>query len=101
MLPQVKPLRRRDNRGENDKVERRMLEELMKIWDDTNNFYFSTTGDLTNSQQRQWVIQQKEELTLQERPEYKAPPLYKKLDDRFFWNRHMLQDIIIHDVRAQ
>jgi len=97
---QVKPLRRRDNRGENEKFERRMLDELSKIWDDSNNFYFSTSGDLTNTQQRQWILQQKEELTLKERPDYKPPPLWKKLDHRFFWNHHMLQDVIAHDVNT-
>ncbi|CAB3378681.1 Hypothetical predicted protein [Cloeon dipterum] len=95
---QVKPMRRRDNKGENEKFERRMLDEMSKIWDDSQSFYFSPSGDLTNSQQRQWIIQQKEIMTLQEQPEYKAPPLWKKLDHRFFWNQHMLKDVISHDT---
>ncbi|XP_059468988.1 phosphatidylinositide phosphatase SAC2 isoform X2 [Neocloeon triangulifer] len=94
---QVKPLRKRDNRSENEKFERRMLDELSKIWDDSQSFYFSPSGDLTNSQQRQWIIEQKEVITLKEQPEYKPPPLWKKLDQRFFWNQHMLKEIINHD----
>ena len=60
------------------------------MFTDTDSFYYSLTGDITNSVQRQYY-QSKD-------PSFKALPLWKKIDDRFFWNRHMLSDLINLDV---
>nr|XP_020642162.1 phosphatidylinositide phosphatase SAC2 isoform X2 [Pogona vitticeps] len=49
---------------------------------DSDSFYYSLTYDLTNSVQRQSAC---EKTTL---------PLWKKVDDRFFWNKHMIEDLI-------
>ncbi|XP_040291088.1 phosphatidylinositide phosphatase SAC2 [Bufo bufo] len=67
---------------EKEKLERRLLEELFKMFMDSDSFYYSKTYDLTNSVQRQ------------SRCETTGFPLWKRVDERFFWNRHMLQDLI-------
>lgn len=38
---------------EKEKLERRLLEELLKMFMDSESFYYSLTYDLTNSVQRQ------------------------------------------------
>ncbi|XP_073970168.1 phosphatidylinositide phosphatase spermathreecae isoform X3 [Rhodnius prolixus] len=77
---QVKSGIRRDVK-EREKFERRILEELMRVFTETDSFYFcagppgSREADLTNCLQKQHS----------ERSD---------TDDRFFWNRFMLKDII-------
>uniref|UniRef100_H3BZ12 Inositol polyphosphate-5-phosphatase F n=1 Tax=Tetraodon nigroviridis TaxID=99883 RepID=H3BZ12_TETNG len=66
---------------EKERLERRLLDELYKIFMDSDSFYYSLTYDLTNSVQRQGD-QDKSNV-----------PLWKQVDDRFFWN-HMIQDLI-------
>ncbi|XP_069423412.1 phosphatidylinositide phosphatase SAC2 isoform X2 [Ovis canadensis] len=65
---------------EKEKLERRLLEELLKMFMDSESFYYSLTYDLTNSVQRQ---------SSGEDPR----PLWQKVDDRFFWNKYMIQDL--------
>ncbi|XP_060142653.1 phosphatidylinositide phosphatase SAC2 isoform X3 [Globicephala melas] len=66
---------------EKEKLERRLLEELLKMFMDSESFYYSLTYDLTNSVQRQSAGE-------------KDPcPLWQKVDDRFFWNKYMIQDL--------
>uniref|UniRef100_A0A3B4A2I1 Inositol polyphosphate-5-phosphatase F n=1 Tax=Periophthalmus magnuspinnatus TaxID=409849 RepID=A0A3B4A2I1_9GOBI len=67
---------------EKERLERRLLDELYKIFMDSDSFYFSLTYDLTNSVQRQGEA------------ESTGLPLWKRVDDRFFWNKHMIQDLI-------
>ncbi|KAM6916431.1 phosphatidylinositide phosphatase SAC2 isoform 2-T2 [Xenentodon cancila] len=67
---------------EKERLERRLLDELYKIFMDSDSFYYSLTYDLTNSVQRQGELD-KSDL-----------PLWKQVDDRFFWNKHMIQDLI-------
>ncbi|OCT71319.1 phosphatidylinositide phosphatase SAC2 [Xenopus laevis] len=67
---------------EKEKLERRLLEELFKMFMDSDSFYYSWTYDLTCSVQRQ-SSREKNEL-----------PLWQTVDDRFFWNKHMIQDLI-------
>ncbi|GBM70723.1 Phosphatidylinositide phosphatase SAC2 [Araneus ventricosus] len=83
-IKQPKELRDRD------KLEKRVIEEFTKMFTDTDSFYYSFTGDLTNSIQRMYY-QSKD-------PEYKGLPLWKRIDDRFFWNKYMLSELInLHD----
>ncbi|KFP18173.1 Phosphatidylinositide phosphatase SAC2, partial [Egretta garzetta] len=70
---------------EKEKLEKRLLEELFKMFMDSDSFYYSLTYDLTNSVQRQSVC---EKTNL---------PLWQKVDDRFFWNKHMIEDLISID----
>uniref|UniRef100_A0A1E1XMC6 Putative inositol-145-triphosphate 5-phosphatase synaptojanin inp51/inp52/inp53 family n=1 Tax=Amblyomma sculptum TaxID=1581419 RepID=A0A1E1XMC6_AMBSC len=79
---QVKPRRTVQSR-ERDKYERRLLDELLKMFNDTDSFYFSPTGDLTNTLQRQ----------VEQPPPPAGSPRWERLDDRFFWNREMLRDL--------
>ncbi|KAF7710370.1 phosphatidylinositide phosphatase SAC2 [Silurus meridionalis] len=67
---------------EKERLERRLLDELNKIFMDSDSFYYSPTYDLTNTVQRQGTLE-KSDL-----------PLWKRVDDRFFWNKHMIQDLI-------
>ncbi|XP_068114429.1 phosphatidylinositide phosphatase SAC2 [Hyperolius riggenbachi] len=67
---------------EKEKLERRLLDELFKMFMDSDSFYYSWTYDLTNSVQRQSASDKSEK------------PLWQRVDERFFWNRHMLQDLI-------
>ncbi|XP_022080789.1 phosphatidylinositide phosphatase SAC2-like [Acanthaster planci] len=61
---------------EREKHERRITEELLKMFTDSEWFYYTRTGDLTNTLQRQHTGETKHDW-----------------DERFFWNQHMLQDI--------
>ncbi|KAM4635891.1 phosphatidylinositide phosphatase SAC2 isoform 2-T2 [Discoglossus pictus] len=67
---------------EKEKLERRLLEELLKMFMDSDSFYYSWTYDLTSSVQRQSSME-KSDL-----------PLWRRVDDRYFWNKHMIQDLI-------
>lgn len=67
-----------------------VLKELVKMFTDTESFYYSPTGDLTNSIQRQ-CYQQKRQLISEK-------PLWSRVDERFFWNQHMLQELIETEV---
>lgn len=88
---QVKLGKRRDSK-EREKFERRILEELQRIFTETDSFYYSLDGDLTNSLQRQCNLREKNKEFLKNRG------LWRTVDDRFFWNKHMLQDIISLNV---
>lgn len=59
------------------------------MYNDSGFFYYSNTFDLTNSLQRQ--NQSTDTLT---------KPLWKRADERFFWNKHMLVDLIDDEVRS-
>ncbi|XP_042881683.1 phosphatidylinositide phosphatase SAC2-like isoform X2 [Penaeus japonicus] len=73
---------RRDGR-DRDRYERRVLDELSKMFNDSDSFYFSAEADLTSSLQRQSL------------PSYdRSLPLWRRADDNFFWNRHLLIDLI-------
>ena len=52
------------------------------MFNETNSFYYSLNGDLTNSLQRQHENKDKN------------IPLWKRIDDRFFWNKYMLSSLI-------
>lgn len=68
------------------------------MFNDTDSFYFSWSGDLTNSVQRQQ--KQKQEYGRQHEQSSSAStdirlvPLWKRVDDRFFWNKFMLKSLI-------
>lgn len=76
-----------------ERFEKRILEELNKIFTETDSFYFCQTGDITNNLQRLCVTES------QQNDKKQNKPLWEKVDDRFFWNKHMLQDIINLKVR--
>ncbi|KAK1154352.1 phosphatidylinositide phosphatase SAC2-like [Acipenser oxyrinchus oxyrinchus] len=87
-LPKIQTTKRREER-QKEKPTRRLLEELLKIFTDTNSFYFSSSYDLTSSLQRQCTLG-KQNL-----------PLLQQVDDRFFWNKYMMKDVIeLQDPRV-
>ncbi|XP_062536604.1 phosphatidylinositide phosphatase SAC2 isoform X5 [Armigeres subalbatus] len=54
------------------RIEKRVMDELHRIFDESDSFYYSLDCDITNNLQRRGESQ----------------------DDRFYWNRNMLKDII-------
>uniref|UniRef100_A0A1B0BH87 SAC domain-containing protein n=1 Tax=Glossina palpalis gambiensis TaxID=67801 RepID=A0A1B0BH87_9MUSC len=61
------------------RIEKRITEELHKIFDDTDSFYFCFDHDITNNLQRHLPNGSQDEQTP---------------DERFFWNMHMIKDIV-------
>lgn len=55
------------------KIEKQISDEIHKIFDDSDSFYYCLDSDFTNNLQRK------------NSTEY---------DDRFFWNKYMLKDIL-------
>lgn len=55
------------------KIEKQILDEIHKIFDDSDSFYYCPNADFTNNLQRRNNLEP---------------------DDRFFWNKNMLKDII-------
>ncbi|CAL4085307.1 unnamed protein product [Meganyctiphanes norvegica] len=73
---------RRDVRNR-EQYEKRILDELSKMFNDSDCFYFSFEADVTSSIQRQTD------------PSYNSSlPLWRRAEDAFFWNKHMLIDLI-------
>lgn len=54
------------------KIEKRITDELHKMFDDSDSFYYCNDADITHNLQRRNGQDQ---------------------DERFFWNKHMLKDI--------
>lgn len=81
--------KRRDIK-DRDKFEKQIIEEFYKIFTDTNSFYFCHTSDITSCLQRLCKLE-KENL-------YNDKEIWKTVDDRFFWNKHMLRDLIDSNV---
>ena len=65
------------------KDERLVLEQINNIVS-SGNIYFSYTCDITNSFQRRWSLSEQSA----------AEPLWKKADDRFFWNKALVQPLV-------
>lgn len=78
-----------------ERFEKRLSDELYKIFDDSDSFYYSRTLDITNSLQRQYEIEKILETEAGTgKPVVDITKWWKYVDDRFFWNKHMLKDII-------
>lgn len=69
------------NRAEN--ADRRLIEEMIKLFTNTNSFYYSPTLDLTNRLSRTNLIRK-----------VGNEPIWESADERFFWNKHMMSDLI-------
>lgn len=97
---------------EKERLERRLLDELYKIFMDSDSFYYSMTYDLTNSVQRQGDSDKSDMplwkqvwsywsyfillMSTTQTPYCGWLCFYSvlKVDDRFFWNKHMIQELI-------
>jgi hypothetical protein len=59
------------------------------MFNEVGCFYVCPHGDLTNSIHRQYL------------PSYRRlEPLWRRADTRFFWNYHLLSDLINSEVRS-
>lgn len=67
---------------EREKIEKRLEEELQRMFNGSESFFFSSTADLTNSLQQQASDAYD-----------KMKPLWQRADERFFWNRPMLDEL--------
>ena len=54
------------------------------MFNDSESFYYCPQADITNTMQRQQSLA----------ATGKDTPLWARADDRFFWNKTMLQDLI-------
>ncbi|KAF7991334.1 hypothetical protein HCN44_002896 [Aphidius gifuensis] len=79
--------RSNNNLKDREKFEKRIIDELTKIFGETDSFFFCQTGDITNSLQRLKNMKINDD-------SIDDKPIWKIVDDRFFWNKHMLKDII-------
>ncbi|GFN83415.1 phosphatidylinositide phosphatase sac2 [Plakobranchus ocellatus] len=66
-----------------EKFEKRILEELLKMFNESEFFYYSEDFDVTTSLQRQNSASYPRDAAL-----------WRRADDRFFWNKHMLAELI-------
>ncbi|XP_067937896.1 phosphatidylinositide phosphatase SAC2-like [Watersipora subatra] len=74
----------KDPQKEWDRLERKIMEELSKMFNISDFYYYSPNGDITSSVQRQNL------------PSYHTDaPLWKRADERFFWNKALLEDLIV------
>lgn len=64
-------------------ADKRLVEEMIKLFNNTNSFYFSPTLDLTKRFSTRTLVK-------------KAPneSIWATADERFFWNKYMLKDLI-------
>ncbi|KAK2727626.1 hypothetical protein QYM36_008197, partial [Artemia franciscana] len=72
---QVRPGSKKDPRDPS-RLERKICDEILKLFHGTNSFYFSPTGDITKA-----VARQKPGVETQE-----------ECEDRFFWNKALLSN---------
>lgn len=66
-----------------DSADKRLVEEMIKLFTNTNSFYYSPTLDLTNRFARKNLIRKVGD-----------EPVWAAADERFFWNKYMLKDLI-------
>lgn len=66
-----------------DDSDKRLIEEMMKLFNNTDSFYFSPTLDLTNRFSRKANIKNSG-----------SDAIWRTADERFFWNKYMLKDFI-------
>ena len=67
-----------------ERIESRLLDALLRMFNESNNFFYSDTKDLTNSLQRK---------QLHNSNFGEDQNLLDKYDDRFFWNKYLLGDL--------
>ena len=65
-----------------------MLDEFHKMFTEADSFYYSYTYDITNTVQRNFAASERQ------KNESTELPLWKLADSRFFWNIHLLKDLI-------
>lgn len=76
-----------------ERLERKLIEEIMKMINLTDSFYFSLTGDLTNTIYRRTESANgsKEQ---QHDGQFMSSRRIEEIDDRFFWNKVMISNLL-------
>lgn len=74
------------------RIERRITDELHKMFDDTDSFYFCPDGDITHNLQRRGGRGGGTDVSGDGGAEG------EKYDERFFWNQHMLAGVMALNV---
>lgn len=98
-----------------ERLERKLVEEVLKMVNLTDSFYYSLTGDLTNTIQRRTqnatslgkgknvsssekeknvLSSEKEKNVSSSGKEKSQKEVHTDLDDRFFWNRVMIGSLL-------
>jgi len=77
-----------------ERFERRVLEEFTKMFTESNSFYFSLTGDITNALQRQASREPTVTVNSATGEQIELFPTWRDVDDRFFFNRAMVEELI-------
>jgi len=77
-----------------ERFERRVLEEFAKMFTESKSFYFSLTGDITNALQRQGSRAPTVTTNSMTGEQIELFPTWRDVDDRFFFNRAMVQELI-------
>ena len=77
-----------------ERFERRVLEEFTKMFSESNSFYFSLTGDITNALQRQVAREPLTTINSATGEKIELFPTWRDVDDRFFFNRAMVEELI-------
>ncbi|XP_055328680.1 phosphatidylinositide phosphatase SAC2-like isoform X2 [Paramacrobiotus metropolitanus] len=81
----------RKDRSDREKLERRILEDILKMFNESQSFYYSLAWDLTNSMQR--LFKQRKHKSSASEPAA-GRPSWHAADDRFFWNRDLWKDLL-------
>jgi len=82
---QVKvPWKKKEVGNDLERVEKRLLEEFSKMFNDSRSFYFSYTGDLTTCLQKQYECQQHN----------RGLAVWRRADERFFFNKALLAEML-------
>ncbi|GAV02270.1 hypothetical protein RvY_12860 [Ramazzottius varieornatus] len=84
----------RKNVSDREKLERRILEDIIKMFNGSQSFYYSLTMDLTNSMQRQYELRVKTSSAA----DSQKRPSWHSADERFFWNRNLWKDFSLLDA---
>jgi hypothetical protein len=64
------------------------------MFTDSNSFYFSLTGDITNALQRQVARIPVTTTNTTTGQQIELFPTWRDVDDRFFFNRSMVEELI-------
>ncbi|CAG0920228.1 unnamed protein product [Notodromas monacha] len=76
-----------------ERLQRRVYEEVVKLLNEPDSFYFSTSGNISQTVQNK--LGNKVRLPDDPEPEKCREPLnWRHFEDRFFWNKHMLKDFL-------
>ena len=86
------PWKKKEVGNDLERVEKRILEEFHKMFDDSQSFFFSYVGDLTTCLQKQFQGQEMN----------RGLPSWQRADERFFFNKELLAEVIeLADSRAE